>query len=231
MGFESPQTAIGQQISYWGEVYTLVGVLKDYHQQSPKMAFEPHIYRYVPHGRGRLGQFAIKINIQNASEVIEIVREQYEQLFPGNPFNFFFLDDYYNQQYQEDIKFGRVVGIFSIFAVIVTSLGILGLAAFVSSQRTKEIGVRKVLGAGIGQILILLTIDFVKLLLLAYLIAIPIVFWIIEQWLETFAYRFDIDTLLFVLPLLLVSLITVLTIASHVIRAALANPVEALRYE
>ncbi|UCH97520.1 MAG: ABC transporter permease, partial [Candidatus Aminicenantes bacterium] len=160
MGFTDPGSALGQQVDYWGDIYTIIGVLEDYHQQSLKAAFEPHIFRLLPYGRDVRGHFAVKINSQNVPGTVHLVQQQYEQFFPGNPFEYFFLDDYYNQQYKEDELFGKVFGIFSFLAIFVTCLGIFGLSSFMAIQRTKEIGIRKVLGAGVPRILFLLTKDF-----------------------------------------------------------------------
>ena len=231
IGFDSPQNAVGQQVDYWGNIYTIIGVLKDYRQQSPKEAFEPHIYRLMPQGRHNLALFALKINTQNMHETISHIEAKYNNFFPGNPFDHFFLDDYFNQQYTSDRLFGEVFAVFSILAVFVTSLGILGLVAFTVSQRTKEIGIRKVLGADIRQIFYLLSFDIIKLIVIAFIILIPISYLGITSWLQSFASRMIIGPELFVLPFLLSLLVTLLTIGTHILHAALSNPVEALRYE
>ena len=231
MGFTDPEAAVGQKVNYWEKIYTIIGVLKDYHQQSLKAAFEPHIYRLLPYGRGIRGHFAVKINPQNVRETVRLIQNQFEQFFPGNPTEFFFLDDYYNQQYKEDELFGKVFSIFSFLAIFVTCLGILGLSSFMAIQRTKEIGIRKVLGAGVSTIIFLLTRDFLGLLLLSFFISLPLSIWGIIQWLSGFAHRMSLDGWLFVLPLLTVSVIMVLTIGSHIARAALANPIDSIKYE
>jgi len=112
MGFESSEAAVGQQVDYWGEFYTVIGVLSDFHQQSPKQSFEPHIYRLTPYGLRWIGKFAIKVNAQNVRETIALVEREYFKFFPENPYEYFFLDDYFDQQYKADELFGRVIGIF-----------------------------------------------------------------------------------------------------------------------
>jgi putative ABC transport system permease protein len=231
MGFTDPGSALGQKVDYWGHIYTIIGVLNDYHQQSLKAAFEPHIFRLLPYGRGVRGHFAIKINPQNVPETVQFVQQQYEKFFPGNPYEYFFLDDYYHEQYKEDERFGKVFGTFSFLAIFVTCLGIFGLSSFMAIQRTKEIGIRKVLGAGVSKILFLLTKDFLVLLLVSFIAALPLAIWGAMQWLSGFAYRMNLHVWLFVLPLLMVSVIMLLTISYHVVRAALANPVDSIRYE
>lgn len=231
MGFTDPESAVGQKVDYWGHIYTIIGVLEDYHQQSLKAAFEPHIFRLLPYGRDVRGHFAVKINPHNVPETIQLVQQQYEQFFPANPFEYFFLDEYYHQQYKEDELFGNVFGIFSFLAIFVTCLGIFGLSSFMAIQRTKEIGIRKVLGAGVSKILFLLTKDFMGLLLLSFIISLPLAILGIMEWLKGFAQRMSLNGWLFVLPLLMVAVVMLLTISSHVVRAALANPVDAIRYE
>ncbi len=231
MGFENSRAAVGQQVDYWGDIYLIIGVMKDYHQQSLKEAFEPHIYRLMPYGKDIRGFFAIKIGPRNVKETIRLVQQRYEEFFPGNPFEYFFLDDYYNQQYQGDELFGKVFAIFSFLSILVTSLGIFGLSSFMAVQRTKEIGIRKVLGAGVSGITLLLARDFLVLILISFAAALPLSFIGVKQWLNSFANRMGVDGWLFLVPLFIVSLITMLTIAAHVVKAALANPAESLKYE
>jgi len=231
MGFESPEAAVGQRVNYWGELYPIVGVLKDFHQQSLKMAFEPHIFWLLPYGRGYRGVFAVKIGPRDVEETVRRVRRRYEAFFPGNPFDSFFLDDYYDQQYKADELFGKVIGIFSFLAILVTGLGIFGLSPFVSVQRTKEIGIRKVLGANVSQILFLLITDFLVLIAVSFIIALPLSYFGINEWLNAFAYRMSLNPVLFLLPLLAVTAIPLVTIGAHGVKAALKNPADSLKYE
>lgn len=229
MGFENPEAAVGQEIDYWGEFFKIIGVLKNYHQQSLKEEFEPHIYRFIP-GNNR-GHFALKIQDAKIMETVDRVQKLFAKLFPGNPYDFFFLDDYYNQQYQADERFGKVVGLFSVLTIIVTCLGIFGLSAFSAVQRTKEIGIRKAVGATVSNIMYLLTKDFMILLVAAFLISLPLTFFGINLWLKEFANRIELKFILFLLPLITVWLIAIFTASTQAIRAARANPVESLRYE
>lgn len=231
MGFTDADSAVGQKVDYWGHIYTIVGVLKDYHQQSLKAAFEPHIFRLLPYGRDIRGHFVVKITPHNVRETVSLVQHQYEEFFPENPFEYIFLDEYYNQQYKEDKLFGKVFSIFSFLAIFVTCLGIFGLSSFMAIQRTKEIGIRKVLGAGVSRILFLLTKDFLGLLLVSFVISLPLAILGIMEWLKGFSYRMNLQVWLFVLPLLIVSVVMLVTIGSHIVRTALANPVDSIRYE
>jgi len=231
LGFANPEAAIGQQIDYWGKVYKVVGVLKNYHQQSVKQAFEPHIYRFMPTGRDVRGLFVIKTNTLNMPATLAEIRKQFDDFFPDNPFEYYFLDEYFNQQYKADELFGRVFGIFSFLAIFVTGLGILGLSSFMVTQRTREIAIRKVMGADVSGIVSFLTKDFLVLILIAFVIAFPVTWFGINYWLESFALRMNLSVVLFLLPLVIVCIITIIIISLHVVKAALANPVESLRDE
>ncbi|MCP4216870.1 MAG: FtsX-like permease family protein [bacterium] len=231
MGFKSAEDAVGKQVSYWGNIYDVVGVLENFHQQSVKEAFEPHIFRFMPRGRGKRGVFAIKVAPGSVSETVGRINGLYEEFFPGNPFDYFFLDDYYDQQYRAEELVGKVIGLFALLALLVTCMGIFGLSSFMALQRTKEIGIRKVLGAGIPRILVLLSRDFMVLLGISFAVALPFSLYGIDRWLGTFAVRMGLSIWLFILPIIAVVAITLLTVSTHVIRASLANPVDSLKYE
>lgn len=231
LGFASPLAAIGQKIDYWGKIFTVVGVLKDYHQQSVKQAFEPTIFRFMPEGRDKRGLFVIGLSSPDVSTTIALIKKQFDDFFPGNPFEYYFLDEYYNRQYRADELFGTVFGIFSFLAIFVTSLGILGLSSFMVNQRTREIAVRKVMGSGVPGILMTLTKDYWQLIILSFVIALPITYYMVKRWLESFALRTTLSPGIFIFPLLIVSMITGMTIYLHVMKAANANPVESLKDE
>jgi len=231
LGFPRPPDAVGQPIDYWGKIFTVVGVLKDYHQQYPKQAFEPHLFRYLPEGRDVRGWFAVDFDKPALPGIVSEIEKAYNEFFPGNPFDFFFLDDYYGSQYAGDERLGNVFGIFALLAMIVTCLGILGMSSFMTAQRTKEIGIRKVLGAGVPNVIFLLTKDFLRLILLAFLLALPIAAGGIQAWLKAFALRISLTPGLFLLPFVLIAATAILTVWAHVTKAATADPVESLRYE
>ena len=162
MGFKDAGSAIGQKIDYWEDIFTVVGVIKDYHQQSPKLEFEPHIYRYLPNGKSSIGVFASKVNPANFQNSLQKIKENFSAFFPGNPFEYFFLDEYYNQQYEPDLKFGEIVQLFTGLAIFITVIGLFGIALYTTGRRTKEIGVRKVLGSSVAGIVFLLSKEFIK---------------------------------------------------------------------
>ncbi|MFC2160466.1 ABC transporter permease [Acidobacteriota bacterium] len=231
MGFSSNEDAVGKSVDYWGEIFTVIGVLTDYHQQSLKQHFEPNIYRLLPYGRGERGRFAIKTGIQNDKEIIQWVGQNYEKFFPGNPFDYFFLDDYYNIQYKADELLGKVFGIFSFLAIFVTLLGIFAMSAFMAFQRTREFGIRKILGATPGSLCVILTKEFFILIGLAFLISTPIAFFAVSQWLNSFANRMSWAVWLFLFPVILVSAVTLVTMCFNILKVARLNPINTIKHD
>ncbi len=228
LGFASPEKALGQKIDFWGDMLTIVGVVDDFHQQSLREAFEPLILRLDP---GVNGQFSIKLADGNPTQAIATVKQAWSQFFPTDPFVYSFLNERYDKQYRADERFGQVFGFFTLLAVLVACLGLLGLATFTAQQRTKEIGVRKVLGASVASIVTLLSKDFLKLVLIAIVIASPLAWYAMHQWLADFAYKIDIEWWVFALAGLLAVGIALLTVSFQSIKAALMNPVKSLRSE
>lgn len=227
-GFANPEEALGERIFFWGNVYTIIGVLEDYHHTSLKENFDKLIFRLIPNANNF---YSIKYNAANTQQVVQMAQEKWGQFFPGNPFEYFFLEDRFEEQYEADKQFGSVFTIFSGLTIFVACLGLFGLAAFMTSKRIKEIGVRKVLGASIPSILKLLSTDFLKLIMVSIVLAIPIAFYGMEQWLNGFAFRIDLYWYIFALPALLVLFIAIATVSFQTARAARANPVDSLRYE
>ena len=228
MGFTKPELAINDQIFFWGDTFKIVGVVKNYHQESLKKAYEPLIFRY---DRAPGGYYSIKFNTKNVRESMTKFEDEWKAMFPGNPFIHFFLDDHYNQQYQADQQFGKVFGIFSTLAIFIACLGLFGLSSLTAIQRTKEIGVRKVLGASVSSILALVSKDYIILMFFAIVFAIPVAWWIMAGWLEGFANRIPLSWWIFVIPALVVIAIALLTVSIHTLKAARTNPVKSLRYE
>ncbi len=228
LGFTNPEKALGQKIDFWGDKLTIVGVVDDFHQQSLREAYEPLILRLDP---GVNGQLSIKLADSNPNQAIAVVKQAWSQFFPTDPFMYSFLDERYDKQYRADERFGQVFGFFTLMAVLVACLGLLGLATFTAQQRTKEIGVRKVLGASITSIVALLSKDFLKLVLIAIVIASPIAWYAMNRWLQDFAYKIDIEWWVFALAGLLAVGIALLTVSFQSVKAALTNPVKSLRSE
>jgi putative ABC transport system permease protein len=228
MGFAKIEDAINDQIFFWGDTFRIVGVLKNYHQESLKKAYEPLIFRY---NAAPGGYYSIKFKTSEVRESMAKFEEDWKSLFPGNPFISFFLDDHYNKQYQADQQFGKVFGIFSGLAIFIACLGLFGLSSLTAIQRTKEIGVRKVLGASITSILTLVSRDYILLMMAAIVVAVPLAWWVMNAWLQDFAYRIPLVWWIFALPSLLVIFIALLTVSIHTLKAARTNPTKSLRYE
>lgn len=228
LGFNNVEDALNVKVDFWGDVYTIVGVLEDYHHTSLKEDYDQLIFRLIPDASN---YYSVKYQAGNTQQVIAEAEENWARFFPGNPFQYFFLDDQYDEQYKADQRFGKVFTIFSGLAIFVACLGLFGLAAFMTAKRTKEIGIRKVLGASIGGILQLLSTDFIKLILISVILAIPVAYYSMEQWLNGFAFRINLYWYIFAIPALLVLTIALLTVSFQTLRAAKSNPVDSLRYE
>lgn len=228
IGFKDIQQAVDDQIYFWGDTFRIVGVLKDFHQESLKRSVEPLIFRYH---NSPSGYYSVKMSVANASTSISKIEQVWKEFYPGNPFVYFFLDDHYNEQYKADQQFGKAFGLFSGLAIFVACLGLFGLSSLMAIQRTKEIGVRKVLGASVGSILTLVGKDLLLLIAVAVVIATPISFYVMNEWLHGFATRVGLSVLTFALPCLCVLLVAAFTISIHTLKAARTNPVKSLRYE
>ena len=228
MGFTNIEEAIDDDIFFWGDTFRIVGVLKNYHQESLKKAYEPLVFRY---NNAPGGYYSIKFNTSNVKESLARFEEHWKSLFPGNPFIHLFLDDHYNEQYQADQQFGKVFGVFSVLAIFIACLGLFGLSSLTAIQRTKEIGVRKVLGATLRSILGLMSRDYIVLLFISIVLAVPVAWWIMDGWLQGFAYRIPLSWWIFAAPSLAVVTIALVTVSVHTLRAARTNPATSLRYE
>jgi putative ABC transport system permease protein len=231
LGITSP--VVGKQI-VWGEVedttYNLnvIGVVKDFHFTSLRNEIKPFAFVAEP---GREGIVAVKLstnNIQNSIRQMEIIWNKFS---PERPFQYSFLDETFAQLYQSEERFKKIFLSITALAIIIACLGLFGLAAFVTEQRVKEIGIRKVLGASVSGITTLLSKDFLKLVLVAVIIAAPVVWFVMNKWLQDFAYRISIEWWVFVIAGLIALFIAWITVSFHSIKAAIANPVKSLRTE
>ena len=225
---QSPENAIGQRIAIGGDTVNIVGIVENYHQEGLRQDFRPTAFRLV---RSARSYFCVKINSNNLNDALTLLKSQYATVFPNNPFDYFFLDSFFNRQYRNEKQFGSVFSFFSMLAIFVASLGLFGLASFTAAQRTKEIGIRKVLGSSIPNIFLLLSKDFLKLVLIANVIAIPLVWLIMETWLKTFAFRIEMSLWFFAVAAVITVVIALVTVSYQSLTAAIANPVKSLRYE
>lgn len=225
--YRQPQDAIGQVVVSGRDTLEVAGVVADFHQLSLKAQVIPIAYRLF----NVSSFYSIKLETTNYRDVIAQIEEPWQTFFPGNPIDYFFLDQFYNRQYDRDDRFSHVFTLFTALAIFIASLGLIGLASFMAVQRTKEIGIRKVLGATASGIVGLLSKDFLKPIFIAIIIAIPLGWWLMEQWLQSFAYRIGISPWVFIISGILVLLIAFISVSSQTLRAALTKPAETLKYE
>ncbi|HXB33842.1 MAG TPA: ABC transporter permease [Puia sp.] len=234
LGFPSPQEAVGKFIENKngrGRVFQneIVGVTKNFHQSSLKNPFTPIVFHLSDPNSTE--DFEVKVNSANLPQTIAAIEKTYKSVYPASAFEYFFLDDYFNRQYQTEQHFGQVFSLFAGFAIFVACIGLFGLTLLTINQRVKEIGIRKVLGASVPNILRLIVKDFAVLIVIANLIALPLAYAGGYKWLQGYSFRTSLSWWLFALPLVSVFAIAFLTISHQVIKAALANPVKSLRTE
>ena len=229
-GFRKPEEAINRQVDFWGEVFTIIGVVSNHHQESLRENYDGHLYRLIP---DVVDYYSLKLdgNKSNYETTVNSVKTLWDKSFPENPFEYFFLDDYFQKQYEADKNFGKTFALFAVLAILIACMGLLGLASFVTTQRTKEIGIRKVLGASVSSILFKLTFSFIKPIIVSLLIAVPITYYLLNKWLQNYAFKISINPWFFIVPCLLVSLIAIITVTTQAIKAASLNPIKNLRTE
>jgi putative ABC transport system permease protein len=229
LGFDSPETAIGKVIFEFGEEErVIIGVFKDYHHESLNRSIDA---MYFVKNEASDTYYTIRLNTKDIDITLKRMDEIYAETFPGNPLDFYFLDEFFAKQYKRDRVNNKVFSAFALMAVIVACLGLYGLSSFSTIQRTKEIGVRKVLGAKVKSIFLLLSKEILVLSSVGFLLATPLAYYGINKWLDGFAYHIDLTLRLFVIPMLLVIAVTLFAVSYKIIQTALMNPVKSLRYE
>ena len=202
--------------------------MKDFHFKSLQEEIKPLSMRIEPNGCGLV---SIKVSTNNLPATISAIENKWNTLIPARPFSYFFLDEFFNEQYKSEQRFGKLFLNFAILAIIISCLGLLGLASYSTMQRTREIGIRKVLGATIPNIVNLLSVDFLKLVGVAVIIASPIAWFAMHKWLQDFAYRIPISWWIFAVSAAAATLIAIITVSFQAIKAAVSNPVKSLRTE
>jgi putative ABC transport system permease protein len=223
LGYQNADQLLGQKLN--GK--EIVGVVKDFHHESlkteiPPIAFTPgEVFNY----------YMIRTGTENIADVVETIRSTYITLFPGSPFDYFFLDSFFDSQYKNDKVFNDLFGLFSSLAILVACLGLFGLASYLTRRRFKEIGIRKVMGASVAGVVMLLVRDFIRPVLVAGIIAIPIEYFLAERWLENYAIRVDISWWLLVVPVAATLILAFTVVSMQTIRAAQINPSQSLRDE
>ena len=228
LGFKDAASAVNGKLRRNNDTLTIVGVLADYHHQGLQKAIDPMIFLYIPSMRR---YYSLKVQTSNVHQLVSKISATWNKYFPADPIDYFFLDESFNQQYKSDALFGKVFAVFAFLAILIACFGLLGLSAYNVVQRTKEIGIRKVLGASMQSILFLLSTEFLKLIMIALVLAIPVCWLAMHNWLQDFAYRIDINWWVFVFAGAIALAIAFITIGLQVLKAVVENPVKSLRSE
>ncbi len=229
LGYRRPEEALHETItSENDDTLQVAGVVADFHQEGLQKEITPLVMFLGPRARFA---YSVKIDPARISTTVTSIKKIWDRYFPEDPFQYFFLDEFFNQQYDENKRFGDVFALFSVMAIMIACLGLLALSAYNVLQRTKEIGIRKVLGATVRDLVIILSKDFLLLVAVAFVLAVPVSVWAMERWLQSFAYRISISWWIYGLAGSLAFLIALLTLGYQAVKAALGNPVESLRTE
>jgi len=231
LGFESNESALGALIKVPAFRLTceVVGVVNDYRLESVKTEAEPMAFLYFHSSFTNF--FSFKLDGKNAKASIDHLTQVWNQKFPGNPIDYFFLNDFFNRQYTQEQKLTRLFGAFGVLAIILASMGLLGLAAHIAQQRTKEIGIRKTLGSSVFQIFRLLSARFVVMVIIASIVGIPLIYYFSAKWLNQFPVQTSVSFWLYLIPVFILLLATLLSTGIQTMKAALTNPVKALRHQ
>lgn len=228
LGFADAEKAVGASVNIYERDWQIVGVIPDFHQRSLHHAIEPIMF--MPF-YGTNNQLSVKVSGDNVEQIISQLKTTYATFFPGNTFQYSFLDERFQQLYEADIRFGNILSFFTLLTILIACLGLFGLASYTTFLRTKEIGIRKVLGASVSGIIALLAKDFLKLVLLSVLIAAPLAYFFLEKWLADFAYKIEMPWWVFAMAGGLALGLAFLTVGAQSLKAALHNPLESLRNE
>ena len=229
LGFSDPEKIVGRKVQYWSRQKEVVGVIENYHHKSLKNTFDPIVLR---HAIGGMLYVTVKLD-DNASieNSIDKLKQQWETVYPNDPFVYFFLDDHVKAQYQADQQFSNVFQIFSGFSIFIACLGLFGLISYSVTVRIKEIGVRKVLGATVPNIMLLFTKSYFKLLIISFALGIPLASYFLGKWIDNFAYKTGIPWTSYVIPMLIVTMLSFLAVSTEIVKAAMTNPAKSLRSE
>ena len=227
-GFKSPEEAINQPLAMFGNKAVINAVVKDFHWQSLHEEQAPWIMRFTGSTPGHI---LIKLKVLDLESSLDHVKSLYDQFYPGNPFDTFFMDDDFNRQYQTDQQFGNLFLILTSLAILIACIGLFALVSYATLARMKEVGIRKVLGARLNQLLVLLGKEYLLLLLISAVLALPLFWYWGEAWLDNYAFRLQLNPWLIIVPFSLVFVLAMLTVGHQTYRSAKANPVDTLRYE
>ncbi|MFK7831732.1 MAG: FtsX-like permease family protein [Winogradskyella sp.] len=228
LGYANAQDAIGADYQQWGSNGEIIGVVKDFNYKSLQDEISPLTMRLDSE---QTDIITIKIQGNNTSQTLASIEETWKSIMPGDPFEYYFLDELFNNQYQAEEQFESLFMSFALLAIFISCLGLLGLAAYSTIQRKREIGIRKIIGASVGSIVNLLSKEFIKLVAIAFVVSAPIAWYLMHSWLEDFAYKINIKWWMFVVAGLGSMVIALVTVSFQAIKAATSNPLKSLRTE
>lgn len=228
-GYSSPEEIIGKKYNQWGKSGVIVGVIKNFHYRSLKSDISPLVFRVA--APDDFSVLTVNVKSDNMPATIAALENKWNKLMPQRPFNYYFADEEFNKQYRGEERFGKLFLYFAVLAIFISCLGLLGLAAYSTIKRKKEIGIRKVLGASVTNITALISKDFIVLVFTAIIIASPIAWFIMDRWLRDFAFKINIAWWIFVLAGAVAIIIALATVSAQAIKAAIVNPVKSLRTE
>jgi len=234
LGFSSPEKMVGQNLHFeWeGKKYDfrVIGVMEDFHQNSLHEEIKPTLFELADSTK-RYDFIVASVSTANFEQTIQSIEKTWKSLINDTPFEYSFLDQNIQKQYDEDRRVSSIITSFALIAMIICSLGLYGLSSYMAERRFKEIGIRKVMGASVQQIVAMMSTEFVKLVLVAFIIAAPISWWAMNKWLQSFAFRIEINWIVFALAGIVALAIALLTVSFESIKSAMGNPVESLRSE
>ena len=223
----TPQEAVNKKMYMGPRAGTVKAVVKDFHFESLHNPIKPFVLFTELRGR----ELLVKLNGQHLQRTISFLESKWKSLVPGRPFEYRFMDEDYNKPYNAEIRLGKIMDVFAAIAILLACLGLFGLSSYAAQQRIKEIGIRKVLGASVSNIIVALSKDFIRLTVIAIAIALPVAGWATAKWLRDFSYRTDINWSIYVIASIVTTLFTLAAVSFQAIRAAVANPVKSLRTE
>ena len=227
-GYTDPEEVVGKKFSQWGKEGEIIGVVDDFNYQSLHNEVAPLSLRYEPFS---MAMFSLKVDTDDLYTTIQNLENKWKELIPHRPFSYYFLDDSFDQQYKADNQFAELFTAFAVLAIIIAFLGLFGLTTYTTSQRIKEIGIRKVMGASVSSIVLLLSKDLSKLLIVAFVIAAPLAWFAMTKWLEGFAYQASIGIGIYIIAAISISAIAFGTMSWQSMKAALQNPTNSLKNE
>jgi ABC-type antimicrobial peptide transport system permease subunit len=227
-GYQDPKEILGKNILLWGRNLTIIGVVKNFHTVSLHDQIEPTV---MMNNIGGYRTLSMRVNYADIQELVTEVRTKWEAAYPENIFEYEFLDEQIREFYEGEQKMSVLLTIFTSMAIFIGCLGLFGLATFMANQKTKEIGVRKALGASVESIVLLFSREYVKLILAGFVLSAPAVWFIMNKWLENFAYKISIGPMVFIVGFLVTLMIAVVTVGYRSFKAAVVNPIQSLRYE